>query len=247
MVLFRTVAHSLKILHDLDIVHSDLKPSNVLIKRTELGHTTKLIDFDNSYVVGSPPPAEEIVGTMNYYSPELVRYIQGDATAADLTPASDIFALGLIFAEYLAGSVPTTEPVQRSVAVAVLNGHALNLTANTTAPGIAEVVELIRRMLLLDPAHRPDIGEVHNTLMGIGRPAATTAKRPGPPVAPPSLTAATRAAASHAPVSASLLRGRGLRIAAGLDRSGTPSAPAITPSGKLGGRLLQRFGKGADR
>ena len=81
LVLLKTVAHSLKILHDLDIVHSDLKPSNVLIKRTELGYTTKLIDFDSSYVVGNPPPPEEIVGTMNYYSPELVSYIQGTGNA----------------------------------------------------------------------------------------------------------------------------------------------------------------------
>jgi serine/threonine protein kinase len=94
LVLLKTVAHSLRILHDLDIVHSDLKPSNVMIKRTELGYTTKLIDFDSSYVVGSPPPPEEIVGTMNYYSPELVSYIQGTASAADLTQASDMFALG---------------------------------------------------------------------------------------------------------------------------------------------------------
>src|SRR3954470_3022024 len=76
LVLMKTVAHSLKILHDLKIVHGDLKPSNVLIKRTELGYTSKLIDFDSSYVAGSPPPAEEIVGTINYYSPELLGYIQ---------------------------------------------------------------------------------------------------------------------------------------------------------------------------
>ena len=81
LVLLKTVAHSLKILHDLQIVHSDLKPSNVLVKRTELGYTTKLIDFDSSYIAGNPPPPEEIVGTMNYYSPELVRYIQGSAAS----------------------------------------------------------------------------------------------------------------------------------------------------------------------
>ena len=44
LVLMKTVAHSLKILHDLRIVHSDLKPSNVLIKRTELGYTTTTIE-----------------------------------------------------------------------------------------------------------------------------------------------------------------------------------------------------------
>jgi serine/threonine protein kinase len=57
LVLMKTVAHSLKILHDLHIVHSDLKPSNVMIKRTELGYTTKLIDFDSSYIVGQPAAA----------------------------------------------------------------------------------------------------------------------------------------------------------------------------------------------
>ena len=82
LVLMKTVAHSLKILHDLRIVHSDLKPSNVLIKRTELGYTTKLIDFDNSYIAGRPPPREEIVGTINYYSPELLGYIQDAGVAA---------------------------------------------------------------------------------------------------------------------------------------------------------------------
>src|SRR5215213_2410516 len=91
LVMMKTVAHSLKILHDLKIVHGDLKPSNVLIKRTELGYTTKLIDFDNAYIAGRPPPPEEIVGTINYYSPELLGYIQeAGVTPGELGLASDI-------------------------------------------------------------------------------------------------------------------------------------------------------------
>src|ERR687884_640362 len=144
LVLLKTVAHSLRILHDRGIVHGDLKPSNVLIKRTELGYTTKLIDFDSSYIVGNPPPPEEIVGTMNYYSPELVRYIQGSAAPGELTEASDIFALGLIYAEYLNGSMPAFDPAHHEAAIAVLHGQALRL-GPSRAP--APVVELVERML----------------------------------------------------------------------------------------------------
>ena len=125
----KTVAHSLKILHDLRIVHSDLKPSNVLVKRTELGYTTKLIDFDSSYIAGRPPPPEEIVGTINYYSPELLGYIQeAGVTPAELGVASDVFALGLIYTEYLTGAPPPFDvATYHEPAVAVRSGETLRI------------------------------------------------------------------------------------------------------------------------
>src|SRR4029450_9235398 len=177
LVLLKTVAHSLKILHDLEIVHSDLKPSNVLIKRTELGYTTKLIDFDSSYVVGKPPPPEEIVGTMNYYSPELVSYIQGSGGAGDLTQASDIFALGLIYSEYLTGTLPAFDPAYHEAAIAVLNGAQLRLpTGSAPAP----VVALVEQMLAADPAGRPTVAEVHARLMGLRSGTPTVGRPPCP-------------------------------------------------------------------
>ena len=256
LVLLKTVAHSLKILHDLDIVHSDLKPSNVMIKRTELGYTTKLIDFDSSYLVGSPPPPEEIVGTMNYYSPELVTYIQGGADAAALNQASDIFALGLIYTEYLTGALPAFDPVHSSAAIAVLNGQLLRVVAPDTPPSVTALVE---RMLLLDPTARPSVAEVHSTLMGqrgsaptVGRaPLPTRAvsagrapRRLGGPVTPrgvPTRAAAPRstspaatsgaaptgAAPTATPSRASTLRGKGLKLAAdAVRRAPTATRPA---------------------
>jgi serine/threonine protein kinase len=205
-------------------VHSDLKPSNVLIKRTELGYTTKLIDFDSSYIVGNPPPPEDIVGTMNYYSPELVRYIQGSATPDELSEASDIFALGLIYAEYLTGSMPTFDPAHHEAAIAVLHGQPLKL-GESRAP--ASVVELVERMLLPDPAARPSVAQVHSTLMSLraGTPPGTTARAPvpiRPPVAPrrdvsaPTTSGAPIAGATPVPAersgAASRLRGKGVRI-----------------------------------
>src|SRR5438067_1623553 len=127
-------------------------PGSELVKRTELGYTTKLIDFDSSYIAGNPPPPEEIVGTMNYYSPELVRYIQGSAAPGELTEAADIFALGLIYAEYLTGAMPPFDPAHHEPAIAVLHGQPLKLGPSRTPTSI---IDLIERMLLADPATRP--------------------------------------------------------------------------------------------
>jgi eukaryotic-like serine/threonine-protein kinase len=221
LVLLKTVAHSLRILHDRGIVHGDLKPGNVLIKRTELGYTTKLIDFDNAYLAGEPPPPEEIVGTMNYYSPELVGYIQETGTAAaELTQKADIFALGLIYAEYLTGALPAFDAAtHRYAGVAARAGEVLRLPP-TGLP--APVVELVDRMLLADPAARPTIAEVHTTLMAIRAPTTTTAVLAGPPAAP-------------GPSAPSRLKGRGLRTA------GRPApSPGGGPTRRLVGKLLQR-------
>jgi eukaryotic-like serine/threonine-protein kinase len=223
LVLLKTVAHSLRILHDRGIVHGDLKPSNVLIKRTELGYTTKLIDFDNAYLAGEPPPPEEIVGTMNYYSPELVGYIQQTGTtAAELTQKADIFALGLIYAEYLTGALPAFNAGRYQYAgVAVQGGEVLRLSPGTLP---APVLELVDRMLVADPAARPTIADIHTTLMGIRPPAATTAVLAGP-------------AAASAPAALSRLKGRGLPAAAGRASSRTPERG---PTRRLVGKLLER-------
>jgi eukaryotic-like serine/threonine-protein kinase len=221
LVLLKTVAHSLRILHDRGIVHGDLKPSNVLIKRTELGYTTKLIDFDNAYLAGEPPPPDEIVGTMNYYAPELVGYIQQTGTAASqLTQKADIFTLGLIYAEYLTGALPAFDAANHQYAgVAAHAGKILRLPPISLP---APVVELVDRMLLADPAARPTIAETHTTLMGIRTPTTTTAVLTGAP-------------ATAAPSFPSRLKGRGLRTG-----PGPASAPERGPTRRLVGKLLER-------
>jgi serine/threonine protein kinase len=247
LVLLKTVAHSLKILHDLHIVHSDLKPSNVLIKRTELGYTTKLIDFDSSYVVGKPPPPEDIVGTMNYYSPELVRYIQGTGGPENLSEASDIFALGLIYAEYLTGSVPAFDPTYHEPAIAVLHGERLTL-GPSGAP--APVVELVEQMMLADSSARPTVTKVHAALMGLRSAAATTRGRV--PVAirtplvprdavPPAAKTGTPGAPPR-PSVPSALKGKGVRIA-DASRAADAPTPAATASTATGERTSATGGR----
>jgi len=271
LVLMKSVAHSLKILHDLRIVHGDLKPSNILVKRTELGYTSKLIDFDSSYIAGSPPPFEEIVGTINYYSPELLGYIQDvGVQPGELGVASDIFALGLIYTEFLTGAVPPFDAATyHEAAVAVRSGEVLRVPRAGIVPALADLVD---GMLLADPALRPTIAQVHSALMAVrlpteapapttitARPRRVGAARPAPPAARPAAPAvrptapaARPAAAAPAAAPSGALRGKGLRISGpsaspsdprGSEPSEAPAAetpPARGLVGKLVGRLTGR-------
>ncbi len=244
LVLMKSVAHSLKILHDLRIVHGDLKPSNILVKRTELGYTSKLIDFDSSYIAGNPPPFEEIVGTINYYSPELLGYIQDvGVQPAQLGVASDIFALGLIYTEFLTGAVPPFDAATyHEAAVAVSSGEVLRIPRAGIVPALADLVDA---MLLADSSQRPTIGQVHTTLMGIRLPSETPA--------PTTLTArstrsapAPRAAAKPAAAPSGALRGKGLKITtassppASAEADPSESKPSQGLVGKLVGKLTGR-------
>lgn len=163
LLILKTVSHSLRVLHSANIVHGDLKPDNILIKKTETGNfTTKLIDFDNSYFNGEPPAQTEVVGDMVYYSPELGDYLKDECTKPELlTVKSDIFSLGLIFHQYFTGALPEFDVDKFNYAyVAVNNGEKLKFH-----DGLSEkMCSLLDIMLAKDTADRPSINTVFNSL-----------------------------------------------------------------------------------
>lgn len=168
VLILKTVAHSLDILHGLGIVHGDLKPDNILIKQTAEGfYTAKLIDFDNSYFSGKPPAAsEEVVGDMVYYSPELGLYIQnsGTVSAANLQTKSDVFALGLIYCQYLTGSLPAFNRKYQYACEAVLNGEKLAASVSGVPPSLAN---LLVEMMSVEPEKRPHVKEIFSRLKSV--------------------------------------------------------------------------------
>lgn len=167
LIILRSLVYSLKILHHAKIVHGDLKPDNVLIKLTSTGtYTTKLIDFDDSYISGNPPSDRSlVVGTPEYYSPEMYRYItdeDGVISGSTLTTKSDIFALGVIFTEFLTGSKPIIPNKYSGTYSAVEDDAAISFAASVNFT--PEMEKLVRRSLKKNPNDRPTIDEVLSSL-----------------------------------------------------------------------------------
>lgn len=165
LIIAKSVCSSLNILHELNIVHGDLKPDNILIKQTgDKIYTGKLIDFDDSYFSENPPKdRESIVGTPEYYSPELATYIMADdkddIDSTSMTLASDIFTFGIILTEYFTGSKPIfTEELP--------TWHAVNKGCEISfAKKLPDSIEeLLKKMLSKNPSERPSIKTVHMSL-----------------------------------------------------------------------------------
>ncbi len=226
LILLKTITHSLKILHDLKIVHGDLKPDNILIKKTATGnYTTKLIDFDDSYFDKEPPDNESIVGSPEYYSPELQLYVKEKVGKGSMTTKSDIFTLGIIFTEYLNGKRPSFDEKYNSLAQYVADGNktSVKIKDDMEFPGLSE---LINSMLSFEYDKRPDINEVFNRLSKSKSESKTDEKK-------------EESSKTSGGSGSSLRIGKGLKTG-----SDSPSSKSIEGKEKSGSTSKLRIGKG---
>lgn len=114
------LVQGLQPMHTLGIIHGDLKPENILVQKDGEFWRIRLIDMNDCYRSGQPNEPGAVVGTPDYYSPELTTYNTYEiedwededemrkvqSMAKDLTTRSDVFALGIIFHEFFTGSRP---------------------------------------------------------------------------------------------------------------------------------------------
>ncbi len=146
------VASALVHLHHRGIVHRDVKPANILL--TPDG-TARLGDM------GLARPLEQgltvtetamVVGTPAYMAPE-------QATGAELTPAADVYALGLTLHQALTGEVPLCDATALSTLVRRQKERPPSV--RRAVPGVPRwFARLLHRMLDPDPRERPTADRV---------------------------------------------------------------------------------------
>ncbi|MFL6073001.1 MAG: serine/threonine-protein kinase [Mycobacteriales bacterium] len=140
--LLRQVLDGLASVHDAGIVHRDVKPENVLID--ERGRLL-LTDFGIARIDGmnTVTASGMIMGTFAYMAPEL-------ATSGNPSPASDLYAAGIVGYELLTGHAPHTG----QNLIAVLKAHANDPVARP--PGIPDPVwAVLDALLAKEPDQRP--------------------------------------------------------------------------------------------
>jgi len=153
--LARGVTSALVTSHAQGIVHRDLKPSNLMLPGGDVA-AVKIVDFGTARLAEfhtTITRSGTILGTPGYMAPEQAR---GDE---DVGPAADIFSLGCILFECLAGK-PAFEGLRPIALLAkLLLEDAPSLLE--VRPGLPEVLaSLVQRMLSKEPSERPADGAV---------------------------------------------------------------------------------------
>ncbi len=134
--------------HDIPVVHRDIKPENIFLHAPKHGEpVVKLIDFG---VIAVADRAHDgvFVGTWKYAAPEQIR---GERA----TPATDLYAVGLVLYEMLCGIGPFEE-AESGELVSQAHLKAIPPPVSKFAPWVPPtIVELIASSLAKEPRQRP--------------------------------------------------------------------------------------------
>jgi serine/threonine-protein kinase len=162
--LLAEVADALAYCHGRGLLHRDVKPANILVtaadavERADALRHAKLIDFGIARSLSTlAQRGTELRGTPAYMAPEQV-------LGARLSPATDLYALGVTIFEAVSGELPFTEG---EVMAQHVYGKPPSLRQK--APGIPRSLErLVMRCLAKEPSERPaDCAELRDALLRI--------------------------------------------------------------------------------
>jgi serine/threonine protein kinase/tetratricopeptide (TPR) repeat protein len=163
--LFIKVCQAIQHAHQKGIIHRDIKPSNILVTMHDGVPIPKVIDFGIAKATESRltdatvyTQLHQFIGTPAYMSPE-----QAEMSGLDIDTRSDIYSLGVLLYELLAGSTPfdakelmasgidamrkairEKEPMRPSTRLATLKGEELTTTAKRRSAEAPKLIHLLK-------------------------------------------------------------------------------------------------------
>jgi len=166
------IADAMVHVHDRQIVHRDLKPENVFLCPDEAvapGYRVKLLDFGIAKVPPASGPARgdtqvrtsapTLIGTFTYMAPEQCR------NATDVDGRSDVYALGVMLFELLAGQPPFVSAEHDQIEVLSMHVHQQPPALRDAAPAVpAALSAFVASMLAKSPADRPTMARCRDML-----------------------------------------------------------------------------------
>jgi len=166
--------------HRVGIVHRDLKPENIYVADTDDGEVPKLLDFGIARVRTQDKHLTHtgsLMGTASYMATEQIA-----AGVGEIGPWSDVYAMGAILYEMLAGAPAFGGSTVTEVLQRVLKAECVPLAS--IRPGLnADIYALIERCMSSQPAIRPQDAEAMRIALHTARLVPL-----GAPIPPPHKT-----------------------------------------------------------
>lgn len=200
--------------HRSGLVHADVKPQNILVTREDV---VKVTDFGIAQALSDTQPQqrEELVwGSPHYFAPEQAR---GERPS----PASDVYAIGIVMFEMLTGRLPYIGTSQRDLALAHIQQPIPKVSeANPAVP--ESLVQIVYKVMSKEPLGRYRSADQLGHVLTAYRDRARGLTADSPPV-PPEVRPSAPTVPRQAPVS---------------PPSGHPPSPPLSPPSEP----TQRYG-----
>ncbi|MCA0452859.1 MAG: protein kinase [Chloroflexi bacterium] len=170
--------------HRAQLVHADVKPQNILVTR---GDVVKVTDFGiaQAFSDTQPPEKQQVVwGSPHYFAPE-------QAKGEKPTPASDVYAIGIVMFEMLTGRLPYVGGDQQQLAMAHIRDRIPMVTEFN--PSVPEALaQIVYKVMSKEPGNRyrtaDQLGHVLESYRDRGRdvtsPNAPAYRPPAQPAQP---------------------------------------------------------------